>query len=317
MNDQEVRDYLGRMAVGDPYGEVDGGQLLGRGRQIRRRRRWLAAGGAAVTTIAVIGAGLAVSSALGSHRPPAPPAATPTPSLGLVTQQQAEARCYEVANENPATAKDLTIMRAQRRLDPLQNEPGWRYVPAGHTKDGEFYYCKLPTHPRPSRTPPAVQPAMFAAPDASDSAVLRACSASLTRLRKGIPEDPFWNTSMKPLAGDLTGWRVVARSKLPSVGTVFVALSPRGDLSAHCEVYPPGSRWDAGLDSAGVLDEVRCAAEADPSTCWAAGASAGSRMHGLDGHGLREGAGRSHQDAGAGGRRRFGRRSGPMTAGTP
>ncbi|TDU90325.1 hypothetical protein EV138_3911 [Kribbella voronezhensis] len=69
-------------------------------------------------------------------------------------------------------------------------------------------------------------------PKFDQAALLEACAA---KLNDRAHRDPA--KASRPSAVDLTGWRVMARSIQPKIGTALVAVSPSNKQVAYCDLY--------------------------------------------------------------------------------
>jgi hypothetical protein len=270
---EEIRNQLDRLATPDPYGGVDGGQLLARGRRGRRRRRILAGSGAAAGVMAAVtvtatllsGAGApapgnetSVAGTTTSPRPTSPGGSGTATSVGpheVITEAEAVRRCGEQWSRDAGRPiRPVHVLPT----GPSESEPQ-RKVRTGtllgiyHDNILGFYKCMIPrrgeNRPGEHATPRVPDPTLHAPADADDTTLLRACSAGLDFLATAPDSELSYPRPSKPIATDLTGWRIVARSSLPKVGTTFVALSPTADKVAYCDIDVPGAKAESALGS--------------------------------------------------------------------
>lgn len=271
MNDpEEIRDQLDSLATPDPYGGVDGGLLLARGRRGRRRRRILAGSGAAagvvaaLTVTATLLSGAGVAPKPGDETPVAGSSTSPRPTSPGGSGTAASVGPHEAITE----AEGLRRCRAQwsrdvgRPIGPvfLANTAPQGPDPNRRVRTGTvffidddnvpgFYKCMIPrrgeNRPGEEVAPKVPDPNLQAATAADDATLLRTCSAALKYLATAPDSEVSYPRPPKPITTDLSGWRITARSSLPDVGTVFTALSPNGDMAAFCDIDPPGSSGES------------------------------------------------------------------------
>lgn len=269
MNDpQEIREYLDRMAAADPYGTVDGRPLLARGRRGRRRRRMLAGGGAAAGVVAAVtvtatllsGAGVPASGdqapiagTTTSSRPARPGGSGTAASVGpheTITEAEGLRRCRAQWSRDVGRQIGPLTLANTAPAGPQPNRKVRTGVVfyVGDANVSGLYKCMIPrrgeNRPGEYLEPKLPDPNQQAPADADDTTLLRACSAALTYLATAPDNELPHPRPTKPMATDLTGWTMTARSSLANVGTVFVALSPNADMAAQCDIDPPGSRTE-------------------------------------------------------------------------
>lgn len=238
MNDLQVKEFLRSVSARNPLDPIDTGALVERGHRGRRRRRLLAGSGA-VAAVAGIVAAAALLPDLGTDRadqPVSSPSPSPIPSqrsspssgqsngfvplpgvprgeaalgdpgTGLLTRQQAEARCRlrnpKIANPLPGGSTHVGLP-----IDYAPDRPGGPMVGT----------CIVPGDSRPSAT--TVAAAKADPVPASQAGMLRNCSVLM------------WH--------DLTEWRVVASERVPGRQANVLAMSPSGRFVAMCSLSVP------------------------------------------------------------------------------
>lgn len=240
MNDaEEVRAQLDRLATPDPYGGLDSGQLLARGRRGKQRRRMLAGGGAAAAVVAAVAVTATLLSGAGATTPgnetsvagtatSTQSARTATKPAELITEAEALRRCRAQWSRDVGTKIPpvYIISTAPEGPNPKRLVRERTVIWMDYDNVPGFYKCTIPAPGESIRgevvAPKGPDPRSQAPVGADDVALLRACGVLLG-------------------GKDLTGWRIVQRASLAGVGTRFVAVeSPNGPY-AHCPVPAPGT----------------------------------------------------------------------------